>query len=68
MLGYLKKQFDEYLHMSEKKYNFDEPQFNINENNIILGNGASEIIDLIISSFKNVLIVVPSFLEYEKDV
>jgi Histidinol-phosphate/aromatic aminotransferase and cobyric acid decarboxylase len=36
----------------------------INEKNLVLGNGAAEIIDLIISCFKKILIVVPSFLEY----
>lgn len=35
--------------------------------NIVLGNGASEIIDLAISCFKSICIVVPSFIEYEKD-
>lgn len=34
---------------------------------IVLGNGASEIIDLSISLFNKVLIVVPSFVEYELD-
>ncbi|MDP4144833.1 MAG: histidinol-phosphate transaminase [Bacillota bacterium] len=37
----------------------------LHKENFILGNGASEIIDLSISCFKKVLIVVPSFLEYE---
>lgn len=35
------------------------------ENNIILGNGAAEIIDLVISCFNSILIVVPSFVEYD---
>lgn len=35
-------------------------------NNIILGNGAAEIIDLVLSKFKKVVIVIPSFCEYEK--
>lgn len=39
----------------------------IKENDIVLGNGAAEIIDLSIGSFKKVLIVVPSFVEYELD-
>lgn len=38
----------------------------IGEDNIILGNGAAEIIDLVIGSFKNILLMVPSFGEYEK--
>lgn len=33
----------------------------------VLGNGAAEIIDLSISCFKSILIVVPSFAEYELD-
>ncbi|MFL0246382.1 pyridoxal phosphate-dependent aminotransferase [Candidatus Clostridium stratigraminis] len=39
----------------------------INEEHFVLGNGASEIIDLVISCFKSILIVVPSFAEYEAD-
>lgn len=39
----------------------------INEECFVLGNGAAEIIDLVISCFKNILIVVPSFAEYEAD-
>lgn len=38
----------------------------LNEDNIILGNGAAEIIDIALGSFKNILIVVPSFIEYEE--
>ncbi|MFT8314594.1 MAG: histidinol-phosphate transaminase [Clostridium sp.] len=37
------------------------------EENFVLGNGAAEIIDLVISNFKSILIVVPSFVEYEID-
>ena len=33
--------------------------------NILLGNGAAEIIQLVISNFSKILIVVPSFVEYE---
>ncbi len=39
--------------------------FEINEDYLVLGNGASEIIDLSLSCFKSVLIPVPSFSEYE---
>lgn len=39
----------------------------ISEKNFVLGNGAAEIIDLVISNFKSMLIVVPSFVEYEID-
>lgn len=38
----------------------------INEENIVLGNGAAEVIDLAIGSYKQVMIIVPSFGEYEK--
>lgn len=34
---------------------------------VVLGNGAAELIDLSISCFKSILIVVPSFVEYELD-
>lgn len=35
------------------------------DSNIILGNGAAEVIDLVISCFKKILIIAPSFIEYE---
>lgn len=35
------------------------------EENFVIGNGAAEIIDLVISNFKSILIIVPSFVEYE---
>jgi threonine-phosphate decarboxylase len=38
---------------------------NLNHGNIIVGNGATEIIDLVIRYLKSITIVVPSFLEYE---
>ena len=38
----------------------------IDDRDIVLGNGAAEIIDLAISCFKSICIVVPSFIEYEK--
>lgn len=38
----------------------------INEENLILGNGAAEVIDLVIGSFSKILLVAPSFVEYEK--
>ena len=37
----------------------------LEEDNIVLGNGAAEVIDLVISCFKSILIIVPSFSEYE---
>ncbi|MFT5872398.1 MAG: threonine-phosphate decarboxylase [Clostridium sp.] len=40
---------------------------NCPEEYFVLGNGAAEIIDLVISCHKSLLIVVPSFVEYEID-
>ncbi|MDD3225499.1 MAG: histidinol-phosphate transaminase [Clostridium sp.] len=40
---------------------------NFSAEHIVLGNGASEIIDRVVALFKSILIVVPSFLEYEID-
>ncbi|OFI06698.1 threonine-phosphate decarboxylase [Clostridium acetireducens DSM 10703] len=40
---------------------------NISEENIVLGNGAAEIIDEVIACFKSICIAVPSFIEYEKN-
>lgn len=37
----------------------------VREEYFVLGNGAAEVIDLVISCFKSILIVVPSFVEYE---
>ena len=37
------------------------------EEHFVLGNGAAEIIDLVIACHKSLLIVVPSFVEYEID-
>lgn len=37
----------------------------IYEKYFVIGNGAAEIIDLVISCFKSILIVIPSFAEYE---
>lgn len=37
---------------------------NLHENSLVIGNGAAEIIDLSISCFKKLLVVVPSFVEY----
>lgn len=39
----------------------------LEEIGIVLGNGASEILELSISLFKSILIVVPSYIEYEID-
>jgi len=39
--------------------------FNVKSDYLVLGNGASEIIDLTLSCFKSVLIPIPSFSEYK---
>lgn len=44
--------------------NFNE--YNFSHENILVGNGATEIIDLAISYLNSITIVVPSFLEYEQ--
>lgn len=53
----LKQSIAEYI---KKYYNTD-----IETDNILLGNGAIEIIDTLIESVKSISIVVPSFIEYE---
>ncbi len=40
-------------------------KLNIEEENLVLGNGAVEIIDLAISNLNSISILVPSFVEYE---
>ncbi|RXI54546.1 histidinol-phosphate aminotransferase family protein [Clostridium tetani] len=39
----------------------------VDENSIVLGNGAAEIIDLVISTLKRIMIITPSFGEYEEN-
>lgn len=50
-----------------KKYIKEYIGEHVEENQIVLGNGASEIIDEVISCFKSICIPVPSFIEYEKN-
>lgn len=58
-----------YFEVHNKKTKEDKKLSNssINEDDIVLGNGAAEIIDLAISCFNKVCIPVPSFIEYEKN-
>ncbi|MEY8763683.1 MULTISPECIES: pyridoxal phosphate-dependent aminotransferase [Clostridium] len=58
-----------YLDFSENYFgnNKCNGELSLDDSDIVLGNGASEIIDLVISCFNSVCIVVPSFIEYEKD-
>jgi len=50
-----------------KQYVMEGNKFCLSDDCFLLGNGAAEVIDLAISSFKKLLIVVPSFAEYEED-
>jgi len=65
----LKKDLITYLKNSElyfSKNNSNSVYLNeITEKNIFVGNGASEVLDLVISSLNSITIVVPSFVEYE---
>lgn len=66
----LKNYITKYIEFSKnyfenKSYN-DLKKQKISEENIVLGNGAAEIIDLVVSCFKSICLIVPSFGEYEK--
>jgi threonine-phosphate decarboxylase len=58
-----------YLKNSEQYFSVEDSDTlylnSISRNNILVGNGASEVLDLIISSLKSITITVPSFVEYE---
>lgn len=56
---------EEYFSKEHKKSSEKSYLSNIARENILVGNGASEILDLVISSLKSITIVVPSFVEYE---
>lgn len=53
------------LKKSITKYIAKYDNIKINDNQILLGNGAVEAIDAIISTLKSITIAIPSFLEYE---
>ena len=61
----LKSNIKEYLDKSYSYFGQNERKFGFNDKNILLGNGASEILDLAIKSLKSITVVVPSFVEYE---
>lgn len=66
----LKKHLKDYIKFSNRYFNLENQsleRFTIDEEDIVLGNGAAEIIDLVISCFKSICIAVPSFIEYEKN-
>ncbi|HAR84919.1 MAG TPA: aspartate aminotransferase [Clostridium sp.] len=65
----LKNNLLNYLFNSNEYFNgnaYGKEHFNsIGIENIIVGNGAAEILDLVISYLNSITIVVPSFVEYE---
>ncbi|MBC2580772.1 histidinol-phosphate transaminase [Clostridium sp. DJ247] len=70
----LRKNIKEYLKFSKSYFreqkedvisSENQVEYIIDEEGIALGNGAAEILDLVISCFKSICIVVPSFIEYE---
>lgn len=71
----LKKSLKEYIEFSKNYFvpkhkeniYLSDNEGQINEEDIVLGNGAAEIIDLVISCFNKICIPIPSFIEYEKN-
>lgn len=63
----LKYNLKEYINKSPALFNNEKEQEFIEEEHIIVGNGAAEVIDAVISRFKSILIIAPSFGEYEED-
>lgn len=63
----LKVNLKEYINKSPVLFNDKKEQEFVNEECIVVGNGAAEVIDLVISQFKSILIIAPSFGEYEED-
>lgn len=71
----LKDYIAEYINNSRMLFGEDEEEKSIkegynelvDENHIVLGNGAAEIIDLVISTLKRIMIITPSFGEYEEN-
>lgn len=48
------------------KYLNEDSSFNFSKEDLVLGNGAGEIIDIAIASLESICIVMPSFIEYKK--
>ncbi|WP_414647376.1 pyridoxal phosphate-dependent aminotransferase [Clostridium tetani] len=69
----LKGNIVEYINKSKVLFQRDEKVIEngyieiVDENSIVLGNGAAEIIDLVISTLKRIMIITPSFGEYEEN-
>lgn len=63
----LKYNLREYINKSTMLFNNQEGHEFVREEYIVVGNGAAEVIDVVISRLKSVLITTPSFGEYEED-
>lgn len=63
----LKYNLKEYINKGFTLFSDGREQKFITEEHIIVGNGAAEVIDAVISQFKSILITAPSFGEYEED-
>lgn len=63
----LRYNLKEYINKSPILFNDKKEQDFVKEEYIVVGNGAAEVIDLVISQFKSILIMAPSFGEYEED-
>lgn len=61
----LKEDIRCYINDSYGYFNTNKKEIKITDDMILLGNGASEVLDLSISSLKSITVVVPSFVEYE---
>jgi len=61
----LKDNIINYLNKCSYYFGGETNELNLTHENILLGNGASEIIDLAVRYLKSITIVVPSFVEYE---
>lgn len=69
----LKRYIVEYINKSKIFFGKDERSMMesscelVNSEYIVLGNGAAEIIDLVIATLKKIMVITPSFGEYEED-
>lgn len=63
----LKSNLKEYINKSFILFSDGKEQEFTEEEHIIVGNGAAEVIDAVISQFESILITAPSFGEYEED-
>lgn len=67
----LRKNLINYLYKSNEYFSGGNPSslrdYIIEPQNILLGNGASELLDLTVSALKSITIVTPAFIEYEEN-